>query len=231
MAVGVLAEHPGSRPVHCCRGCAVELPFLAFARCCCRVRRRRPAGRARRRSPSRGPASTPPSRLLLKGTCGILVGGERLADQRPPRSCCTSTASSTPAAGERQRRRSARSTPRPGRPGRGTSPGRHRLPGPRRPAVHADRGGGRRRSARPTWACAAPSRDLTRVDEALAAVGMSRASRPGPAPPVVRPAPPGRGGHRARHAPGDPGARRAVVATWTPPARRELAQRSCATCR
>ena len=78
------------------------------------------------------------------------------------------------------------------------------------------------RSARPTWACAAPSWQ-PRVDEALAAVGHGRAPRPGAAPPVVRAAPAGGGGHRAGDAPGDPGARRAVVQPG-PGRRRELAE-------
>ena len=58
-------------------------------------------------------------------------------------------------------------------------PGRHRLPGPRRPAVHADRRARTSRSARPTSGLRGAELD-ERVDEALAAVGMARASPTGP---------------------------------------------------
>ena len=76
-----------------------------------------------------------------------------------PRWCCTSTASCTAGHGVGRRRRAAG---RAAEPARDPPPGRHRLPGPRRPAVHADRRRGRRvragqlrrhrrRAARPGW--------------------------------------------------------------------------------
>ena len=95
-------------------------------------------------------------------------------------------------------------------PAGGPAPGRRRLPGPRRPAVHADRARRRGVRAGATSGCAAPSLDR-RVDDALDRVGHGRASSTGRRTTSLRPAAPGRGGDRARHGAGDPGARRAVV--------------------
>ena len=97
-----------------------------------------------------------------------------------------------------------------GEPPRDPAPGRHRLPGPRRPAVHGHGPPGRRLRARPTSACGAPS--STRRVHGRARPGRDgRLRRPPAAPPLLRPAPPGRGRHRAGDGAGDPGARRAVV--------------------
>ena len=61
----------------------------------------------------------------------------------------------------RRRRRARvdgrRAAGRQGEPRRGPAPGRHRLPGPRRPAVHAARSATTSRSARPTSGSGAPS--------------------------------------------------------------------------
>ena len=89
----------------------------------------------------------------------------------------------------------------------GTAPGRDRLPGPRRPAVHAERA--RRRRLRPRQPRSPRGGARAPRARGLDKVGMvDFADRP----PLrlLRAAPPGRGGHRARDGAGDPGPRRAV---------------------
>ena len=136
--------------------------------------------------------------------------GERVALLGPtaparPRSCCTSTGSS-PRAPARSR---SAACPWTRATCRDPAPGRHRLPGPRRPALHGHGAPGRRvraREPRPPRRRARPPRD-----------GGARAGRDGgvrrppAAPPLLRPAAPGRGRDRAGDGAGDPGARRAVV--------------------
>ena len=67
-------------------------------------------------------------------------------------------------------------------------PGRHRVPGPRRPALHADRRATTSRSARRTSASRARS-STTACDAALHAVGMEDVRRPAAPPPQLRAAP------------------------------------------
>ena len=124
-----------------------------------------------------------------------------------PRWCCTSTASSPRAPG-RSRSAGCRSTKQhlSGDP----APGRHRLPGPRRPAVHRPRCARTWRSARPTSGCGAPSSSGGCIDAARPG-RHGRLRRPAAAPPVLRPASPGRRRHGAGDGARDPGARRAVV--------------------
>ena len=118
-----------------------------------------------------------------------------------------------------------------GEPARDPPPGRHRLPGPGRPAVHAH--GARRRRVRPDEPRAARRR------AGPPRRGRARRRRdggvrgPAPAPPLLRPAPPGRRRHRAGDAAGDPGARRAVVQPRpgvAPRARRHPAPASTSPC-
>ena len=103
---------------------------------------------------------------------------------------------------------------------------RARVPGPRRPAVHADRARGRR--VRPAQPRARPAtRSAARVDEALAAVRMAARRRPRAAPALDGPAPARRDRHRARDAPAAARARRAVREPR--PARAARAARACST--
>ena len=90
------------------------------------------------------------------------------------------------------------------------APGRHRLPGPRRPAVHGARSARTSRSGRPTSGCAGAELER-RVDRRARPGRDGRLRRPPAAPPLLRPAAPGRGRHGARDGARDPGARRAVV--------------------
>ena len=93
--------------------------------------------------------------------------------------------------------------PRPARPGRPD------LPGPRRPALHADRARGRRlRPAQPR-AVQARGRGPRRAT-ALGRRPHGRVRRPRAAPALARPAPARRDRHRARHGPEPARARRAI---------------------
>ena len=97
---------------------------------------------------------------------------------------------------------------------RAARPRRARLPGPRRPAVHAD--GPRGRGVRAAQPRRSAAREVgARVAEALGAVGMAARRRPRAAPALDGGAPPGRDRHRARHAPDAAGARRADRRTST----------------
>ena len=103
-----------------------------------------------------------------------------------------------------------RAAGREGEPAGDPAPRRHRLPGPRRPALHGHACAPTSPSARPTSASRAP-RSRRRVHGRARAGRDGRLRRPPAAPPLLRPASPGRGGHRAGDGARDPGARRAVV--------------------
>ena len=91
----------------------------------------------------------------------------------------------------------------------GPPPGRHRVPGPGRPAVHADRRRGR--GVRPGELRPVRRRaGRARVHGGAGRGRHGRARRPLAAAPVRRPAAAGGAGDRAGLRPGDPGARRAV---------------------
>ena len=97
-----------------------------------------------------------------------------------------------------------------GEPAGDPAPRRHRLPGPRRPAVHRHASARTSRSARPTSGSRAPA--LERRVMARARPGRhGRLRRPAAPPPLLRAAAPGRGRDGAGDGAGDPGARRAVV--------------------
>ena len=116
---------------------------------------RRARGPARRRSHRRRPASGSPS------------SGPTAPARR--RSCSPSTASTRPTRGTVT---VGGMVGRAGQPGRDPPPRRHRLPGSRRPAVHADGARRRRLRAGQPRRCAASSWRPARC-EALDAVGMA----------------------------------------------------------
>ncbi len=85
---------------------------------------------------------------------------------------------------------------------------RSRVPGSRRPALHAH--GPRRCRVRPGQHGAVRRRAGPARQGGTRTGGHGRLRRSAAAPPVLRPAPTRRGGDRARHEAGDPRARRAV---------------------
>ena len=162
------------------RGVGVRLPRRARGPARRRPRRRAPASG----SPCSGPNGAGKTTLVL-ALNGILAPSTRHGDRRRP---------------ARRARRTWRDP----------AAGRHRVPGSRRPAVHADRPRGRRvRAGEPRAARRRAGRP--RVAEALDAVGMAHVRRPLAAPPQLRRATAGRPGDGAGDATRRARARRAVV--------------------
>src|SRR5829696_6524184 len=168
---------------------------------------RDPAGpggrRGRLRLPGRAPGAVRGELLGPARGAGCPARAQRGRQDHP------GAAAQRGAAGGRGPGRGGRHAGRPRAPAGDPAPGRDRLPGTRRPAVHAH--GGRGRGLRPGQPRPARGRAGDPGQGRPGRGGHGGARRPPAPPPVVRAPAPGRGGHRPGHGARGPGPGRALV--------------------